>query len=173
MLVQFLHEENRLKFIFCVQVYRQVKTDKCAEVTQQTQCLFFRIQKKKRKIQQLSLLGYRNNTCFFLSLFPLFAFFEILLDPHSCTDYGVKKRRAEKRKLGQRKWSPPSATIISRPPSPAHTHSHARILLLVDKIKAKKARHTRPSKSRDGHDFVLAWLHHSTQQTPVSPKKPR
>lgn len=63
---------DRLATTFCVQVYRQVKTDKCAKVTQQTQCLSF-LEYKKNKIQQLSLLGYGNTTCFFVSFF-FFAF---------------------------------------------------------------------------------------------------
>lgn len=74
---------DRLASTFCVQVYRQVKTDKCAKVTQQTQCLSF-LEYKKNKIQQLSLLGYGNTTCFCLFFFafspPAFFYSKSCLD---------------------------------------------------------------------------------------------
>lgn len=91
---------DRLASTFCVQVYRQVKTDKCAKVTQQTQCLSF-LEYKKNKIQQLSLLGYGNTTCFCLFFFFAFfppAFFFILKVVWICTRYGVEKKcRTEKK----------------------------------------------------------------------------
>lgn len=90
---------DRLTSTFCVQVYRQVKTDKCAKVTQQTQCLSF-LEYKKNKIQQLSLLGYGNTTCFCLFFFAFFppAFFFILKVVWICTRYGVEKKcRTEKK----------------------------------------------------------------------------
>lgn len=93
---------DRLATTFCVQVYRQVKTDKCAKVTQQTQCLSF-LEYKKNKIQQLSLLGYGNTTCFFVSFFFFLHFppciFFILKVVWICTRYGVEKKcRTEKKK---------------------------------------------------------------------------
>lgn len=76
-----MFRKKQLKFIFCVQVYRQVKTDKCAEVTQQTQCLSLEYKKKKKgKIQQLSLLGYGTTLAFFVTFQHFFAFSEIPLD---------------------------------------------------------------------------------------------
>lgn len=44
-----LLQQQPLRQTFCVQVYRQVKTDKCAKVTQQTQCLSFLEYKRKKK----------------------------------------------------------------------------------------------------------------------------
>lgn len=82
-----MFRKKQLKFIFCVQVYRQVKTDKCAEVTQQTQCLSLEYKRKKGKIQQLSLLGYGTTLAFFCNFSTFFfAFSEIPLDLYKLWD---------------------------------------------------------------------------------------
>lgn len=71
--------------------------------TTNTMSFFLRIQKKK--IQQLSLLGYGNTTCFcvFFAFFPCIFFFFFLKVTWICTRYGVEKNAVQKRNSDERK----------------------------------------------------------------------
>lgn len=61
---------------FHVQVYSQVKTDKCAKVTQQTQCLSF-LEYKRKKSNSWAYLGTETPPVLYLffCVFPLHFFF--------------------------------------------------------------------------------------------------
>lgn len=103
--------------------------------TTNTMSFFLRIQKKK-KIQQLSLLGYGNTTCFcvfFLRFSPAFFSSKSHLDLYkirSGEKCSTEKKRRWKEDTGwdtlQINHTAPSYSAPP-PPSLAHTHSHAHI----------------------------------------------
>lgn len=170
--MQLMFRKKQLKFIFCVQVYRQVKTDKCAEVTQQTQCLSLEYKRKKRKDPTVEPTWVRNNTCFFFVTFQHF-FLHFLKFLWICTNYGIKfkkKKKAKEREI----WGAGSKKIITikRHHDLLHTHSHARSLANKKKIwEARKTRHNTLSKSRDGQRFCLSLVaRHGRLRVPNEPR---
>lgn len=127
---------------------------------------FLRIQKK---IQQLSLLGYGNTTCFCLfCVFPLHFFsskshlnlYKIRSGEKCSTE---KKRRWRKIRVETHcKLTTQRHPIQRLPRPPLHTHIHMRTFVLVKKISTFQKLHTMPSESRDGQWFCL-WLDACTE----------
>lgn len=96
-----LLQQQPVRQTFCVQVYRQVKTDKCAKVTQQTQCLSFLEYKKKSN--SWAYLGTETPPVFvFFCVFPLHFF--LLKVTWICTRYGVEKNAVQKRNADEGRY---------------------------------------------------------------------
>lgn len=136
-----LLQQQPLRQTFCVQVYRQVKTDKCAKVTQQTQCLSFLEYKRKKKSNSWAYLGTETPPVFvsFFCVFPLHFF--LLKVTWICTRYGVEKNAVQKRNADERKirvethckLTTQRHPIQRLPRPPLHTHIHMRTFVLVKK----------------------------------------